>query len=291
MSNLKIEVIINQEKDLETIGKFFFKKETDNFKKRILNFYPSLKTLLETTQENPETIVRNYFQKIYSKNNQKIERIFEESKNIINDRGNICLEALVSLMGYKSEKKEVFIATPTLLPFSPFERPIFYYSIAPIIFNDTPNHILDIAIHEISHFLFFDILDNLKINLREDNDDRNLLHLFKESLTAMLLSEKELTTLLENKNYKGNQEIQYLNMLTLEKEIMNITEYLRNNFHEYCNKNLSFSVFIEDMINILSPKKKEFSDKKIFWNKNEQEIKRGNKTLLEKYSEPIKLQK
>lgn len=120
-------------------------------------------------------------------------------------------------------------------------------------------------------------------------DDGNFLHLFKEALTAILLSENELTELLNNKNYKGNTEVHDLNIIDLSSNMISLREYLRNNFHQYQAEGKNFSVFIRGIISVLSPKIKEFSNKKIFWNKNEQEIKNGNEQLLEMYAEPIKI--
>lgn len=286
MSNLKLIVNTNFEKDIELIKEFFFNSETEHFKWRILRFYCGLEENISNSKE-PAIVIEDYFNRIYLNKKDEIKSIVEQSRKIIEEEFSEGLEILVKMMNYDVFKKETFIAFPTLLPFSPTNRPTFYFSIVSTLFNKSPNHILDIAIHEISHFLLFDILDGLGINLRRNQEEGNFLHLFKESITAMLLSENEFIQLLSNKHYQGNSEVHNLNIATSTGEMFNLREYLRNNFHQCQINGRDFSFFIKNMIETLSPKIKEFSYKKKYWNKNEQEIKKGNAELLKTYAEPI----
>ncbi|HQG58781.1 MAG TPA: hypothetical protein PLM44_03060 [bacterium] len=64
-------------------------------------------------------------------------------------------------------------------------------------------------------------------------------------------------------------------------------EYLRSTLHQYQEKDLSFSQFIKDVIDQLRSKAKEFSNKKIFWNQNEREIRDGDEKLSKEYAVPI----
>jgi|GEM_PF-3262906 hypothetical protein len=285
MSNLKLIVNTNFEKDIELIKEFFFNSETEHFKWRILRFYCGLEENISNSKE-PAIVIEDYFNRIYLNKKDEIKSIVEQSRKIIEEEFSEGLEILVKMMNYDVFKKETFIAFPTLLPFSPTNRPTFYFSIVSTLFNKSPNHILDIAIHEISHFLLFDILEDLKINLRIVRENQDFLHFFKEALTGMLLSEKEIAKLLDRKDYKGNPEVHNLNIKVFN-QTTTLREYLRSTLHQYQEKGLSFSQFIKDVIDQLRPKVKEFSNKKIFWNQNEREIRDGDEKLSKEYAVPI----
>lgn len=278
------------EKDISLIKEHFLNSQTEHFKNRILNFYKSLNEKLEQSKEiEKENIINNYFREIYKNKEKQINEIIGQSKQILEARSDKCLKELMELMDYKANNEEEFIATPTLLPYSPFNRPIFYFSIAAILFADKKNDILDTAVHEISHFLFFDILKSLGINLKNDPATKSLEHLFKEALTAMLLSEQSMENLLDRKNYLGNPEIHFLYIKESGKEKITLREYLRFLFKEYKQRKLTFSSFIDDTIKKLLPVAEKFDKKKIFWNKNEGELKKNNQDLLNIYSEPIEI--
>lgn len=100
-----------------------------------------------------------FCKKIYLNKKNEIEDIVKQSQEIIDLKALNCLVTLAKLMDYEPVRDEIFSAVPTLLPFSPTKQPTFYFSIVSTLFNNAPNQILNISIHEISHFLFFDILD------------------------------------------------------------------------------------------------------------------------------------
>ena len=289
--SLTITVKKDPEKDIEEIKARFFGAGNEHFKKRILNFYKTLATEINnSSDEETLKVVEDFFRNLYQKREVEIDKIIGQSRSIIEEKSPSCLNQLVRLMNYEIKQNEEFIATPTLLPFSPFNRPMFYFSITPSLFLSKESDILGIAIHEISHFLFFDILKDLNIKLDHNLEEKNFFHLFKETLTGMLLSEKELAEILERKDYKGNPEVHnlYIKESTSGNETT-LREYLRENLHTYQQKGLPFSVFIKEMIERLLPKATDFSDKKIFWNKNEQELRKDDSMLLKEYAQPISI--
>ncbi len=288
---LKIDLKKSPEEDIALIHRYFFETKTDHFKKRILRFYKTLEDKLSTeTEENHAQVIDSFFKDIYRNKAEEIETIVDQSEKIIDEESTQCLGELAKLMDYDTEKEEIFIAIPTLLPFSPFNRPIFYFSIVSSLFKDGKNSILDTAIHEISHFLLFDILDELEINLNDTQENKDFLHLFKEALTGMLLSEKEMSECLGMKEYFGNPEVHNLNIKLEDGKQLVFREYLRSILHQYRQQDLSFQQFIADTIEILRPKAEEFSKKKIFWNKNEQKILNRDEELSKEYGQPILIQ-
>jgi len=291
MSDFSLSIIVKKdiEKDISLILDEFYNQKSDHFKKRIIRFYKSLESKIGENPNKEKETVENFFREIYRDKQEQIDKIIEESDAILKNQAQDCLAILAGLMDYKMDKNEEFIAIPTLLPFSPFNRPIFNFSIVSPLFLKEENEILDIAIHEISHFMLFDILKNLNINLWGDTEQRNFLHLFKEALTGMLLSEEQMEKLLGRKGYQGNPEVCDLYIKDEKIGEVILGEYLRIQLYDHKKNNLSFFDFIKDMIEKLSPQIKEFSEKKIFWDKNERELKGKNVSLdlLEEYKKPI----
>jgi len=284
--NLEILVKKDVERDISLIKETFQRENAEAMKNRILYFYKPLKEKLRDSKDQPKDI-EDYFRKIYIEQGLKIDEIVSRSEKLIKEQAGVCLENLISLMEYSSDRKQEFIAIPTLLPYSPFNRPIFYFSIIRELVTGEKTEVLDIAIHEISHFLFFDIIKNLEFNLRTRPETQSLKHLFKEALTGMLLSEPELETLLDRKNYLGNPEVHFLSVKVSTGKQMILREYLRQIFRDYRSRGLTFSDFIRDEIKRMLPKAVEFHQKKTFWDENEQELRLKDSKLLEEYKKPI----
>ena len=262
--------------DTTLIGDYLFDEKRKYFRSRILNFYKDLNIVLATqTFEQSALLATSFFSQIYEKKKSDINDVVEQSRLTVQENSEICLDELARLMDYEGEKSETYFAIPTLLPFSPFNRPVFYFSIVHSLFKKSKNEILDIAIHEISHFWLFDILDKINIDLQKNEVDRNFLHLFKEALTGMLLSEESMMKVLNNKDYRGNPEVWNLNIATPAGPVLSLREYLRTNLHIFKAKSLSFEDFISGMISELQPLAGLFSQKKVFWNMNEREIRQN----------------
>ena len=124
--------------------------------------FPELKSLLEKSK-NDKTTIRNFVVNFYKKHEADIESILLKSQLFLKKNGKMALQKLAETMEYQWPKPITCIAIPTILPFSPFGNNVFYFSILKQIDNKKPNKdILYIAIHEISHFIFFDLLKKMK---------------------------------------------------------------------------------------------------------------------------------
>lgn len=141
------------------------------------------------------------------------------------------------------------------------------------------------SIHEISHLIFFEQLKSLqKTDSVPKELSKDLIHYYKESLTAVLLNEKPLVEILGIKNYRGNPGLKNLN-LKVGGKLININDYLRV-LYQKSKKEKSFLAFLEESINSLAPYSQEFSQKWKLWSQsnNKQEISK-------EYSTPIALKK
>jgi len=284
------EIIVKKDVDydIDLINRNFNNPDAPYFRERILYFYKTLELKLENS-DDPDKLVEEYFREIYANKEQEIDRIVDESRKIIEELAPASLQALASLMDWDMKKNQGFTAIPTLLPYSPFYKPVFNFSIVGQLFFGYKNRVLNTAIHEISHFVFFDILRELNITLRNNPENRSLEHLFKEALTGALLSEPQMEELLEHKGYLGNPEVHNLYIKLADSEPLTLREYLRSGFRDYKARGLIFSDFIRDVIEKLLPHSTEFHQKKTFWDKNSQKMNEENPDLLEKYRQPIEI--
>lgn len=253
----------------------------------IFQSFPELEKLLEE-KDKEEKIIKSFISKFYTNNKKEIHEITQKNKNLLMERSEPSLIALLEIMDYQYNKPIVYRAIPTILPFSPFGDNIFYFSILGEINGKSDKNILTIGIHEISHFLFSDILKRIenKKGIVLPDDLKNYL---KEALAVVILNQEPLCSILELKNYKGNPEIQNLRIEKPNGSIKTFIDFL-NEYYDAVKikKQKSFSVFLEKIINILLPIAPEFAEKRILWNKYGKKVLKEPR-LIKLYSEPIKI--
>ncbi|MDD5545471.1 MAG: hypothetical protein WC288_00440 [Candidatus Paceibacterota bacterium] len=253
----------------------------------IFQVFPELKKSLEK-QEKEKQIIKSFIFKFYSDNKSKIQKSIQKNKNLLIEKSEPSLIALLEIMDYQYDKPIIYKAAPTILPFSSFGNDIFYFSILGEIKGKADKNILTIGIHEISHFIFYNLLKRIenKKNLILPDDLKNYL---KETLAVVILNQEPLCNILKLKNYKGNPEIQNLRIEKPNGSIKTFTDFLNEHYRSIkIKKQKSFCVFLEEIINILLPIEPEFTKKRVFWNKyGKKVLKESN--LIKLYSEPIKI--
>jgi hypothetical protein len=253
----------------------------------IFQVFPELEKLLEK-QEKEKQIIKSFISKFYSDNKSEIHKIIQKNKNLLIEKSEPSLIALLEIMGYQYDKSVVYKAAPTILPFSPFGDNIFYFSILGEIKGKTDKNILTIGIHEISHFILLNLLKMIenKKGIILPDDVKNYL---KEVLAVVILNQEPLCSILELKNYKGNPEIQSLKIEKQDNSIKTFTDFLNEYYYIVkTKKQKSFCVFLEGIINILLPIAPEFAKKRVLWNEYGKKVLREPK-LIKLYSEPIKI--
>jgi hypothetical protein len=123
----------------------------------ILMAFPKIGLSLQKSK-NDEEITKKFIIDFYKKHQNKIDKIINKNERIIKKNSKAALNALSRLMDYNWDKKKSYFAIPTILPFSPLKKDEFYFSILGEIYGKTEKNILSISIHEISHFIFYDLL-------------------------------------------------------------------------------------------------------------------------------------
>ena len=192
-------------------------------------------------------------------------------------------------MGYEYPPKTVYKAAPTILSFSPFSKKekSFNISIYEQINKKKGRDPLSIAIHEISHFIYYDYADviskkhNIEITLPVE-------YYLKEALTAALLRQKRLFKSMQLgpdiKTIEGNHNTRPI-QIEASGKIYNLSEYIE---YKYKNSKGTFYNFLEDLIILFMKNKKAFGSKNLFWRKHGYKI-FDNPKLLKRYSTPIQV--
>lgn len=281
---------ITVEKDqitgMDVFVRDLFERGSKTQRGSIVKYHPKLQELERSGELTPEK-VREYLEEVYKSEAEKIDGVVEESRKILEAKGEEGLALLAKYMDYDWRPEDKYKAIPTLLPYSPFNKHTFYYSMYGQIFGDWKNDILHISIHEISHFMLFQLLDDLKMTQFDQQENSGLLYMFKESLTGMLLSEPELSQLLEKREYKGNPDTHHIFIQEAGGEPRVFQEFLREKFKRNKEVGGNFSSFLIEMVNLLLPHASEFAERKKMWNEQGKKIEEDPE-LLKIYSQPIK---
>ena len=282
---LEVNIDLNRETDLflSFLHHPYYKQNRNS----IFQNFPELERLLEKQGEEKQ-IIKSFISRFYSDNKNTIDKIIQKNKNLLMQKSELSLIALLKIMDYQYDKSVVYKAAPTILPFSPFGNNVFYFSILGEINGKTDKNILTIGVHEISHFIFFDILKRIesKKDLILPDDLKNYL---KEALAVVILNQEPLCSILNLKNYKGNPEIQSLRIEKSDGSIKIFTDFLNECYISIKIKGQkSFSIFLKEIINILLPIAPEFAKKRVLWNKYGRKVLK-EPDLIKLYSEPIKI--
>lgn len=281
------EIVIEKDEagDISMLEEHIF-RDRPAYSRMILNYHKGLGAL-EASGELTQDRVTAYFSDIYKEKSEEIDKIIEGGRKLIEEKSVEILSALAEMMDYEWRETDKYKAVPTLLPYSPFHKHTFYYSICSPLFDNKPDDLLHISVHEISHFMLFQLLDDLQIYFNK-KEIVGLLHLFKESLTGMQLSEPDMARLLDRSEYKGNIETRNVFIQESSNEPLVFQEFLRNKHSQMRAVGKNFAEFIKTMIDLLSPSAEEFALRYDMWNKFGKTI-LSNSELLEKYKKPIKV--
>lgn len=301
MNNLpKIKIEKNLKQEISIFLTFLNNPAYPQNRNFIFRAFPDLEVRLKTSKDE-EAVVKEFIVDFHKKHKNIIEQIIKESEILVEKKWDKVIKTLANLMDYNWPQSASYKAIPTILPFSPLGDNIFYFSIlgqikdtlnrsSPIeIKNPNTKDILYTAIHEISHFIFYDILKKIEQETKSPPTEDNLRNYLKESLAVVLLNSKPLCTILNLHDYLGNPEIRDLQIRKQNGEILKFTDFLQEAYQNSRTKNgKTFQGFLQEILNTLSLASKEFSNKRGIWNRFGKELSK-NKEALEAYRQPIQL--
>ncbi len=282
MSNNTPRVAIgaDKQKDIEQFA--FFLNPASGYarlRSKILNFYPKLEERIrEVGQEQAcAEIVLDMYRRFDEVLNDMITVIKNEFAT-----ATPAFDALAKYMAISDLHERSFVCIPTFLPFSPIDDKgnAFFFSIANAIAGNPskPYRAVNVGIHEISHFIFFDQMASwAKKHGNSLNDAAT--HYFKEALTAALMDQKEFREFFGYENYPGNEELHELSII-YQGKTMNIVQFFKNEVfdigHEYYSA-------LASTLDLFFSRQDVFTQKWSEWNVAK------SKDDLKKYKNPIEL--
>lgn len=283
----KIKIKLDQKHEATLFLYFLNNPSYPQNKVKIFQTFPTLKSLLKKSS-NQKKVIQKFINIFYRNHQKEIDKILQKSEIILKEKSPSALKALSDIMDYKWPKQIIFYAIPTILPFSPFKNNTFYFSILGQILNKNQKDVLYIALHEISHFIFYHHLKKIELyhKIALNEDAKNYL---KEALTAVVLNQKLLRHILKIKNYRGNPELHNLRVRESNEKVYNLGDYLSEKYQK--NKTTekhSFFVYLLEMVKTVKLIENEFSKKRTIWNKYGNQLSK-NKSALLRYQKPIKI--
>ena len=287
-----INLSVNKQADIERFIRFMNHPQYPGKRTVILKSYPEIiDALKEGSDEN--IAIQNIIDNLYIRKEQQITDILNILNNEL-EKTKKFIESIGEIMEYDISSKK-YESILTFLPFSPIKDNVFYFSIYPLIFrkqDGTPLRSVSIActaIHEISHFIFFDQLKEWEHKTGKTLD-YPVEHYFKESLTASIMDQEKFKnffdykSLLGSKNYRGNKELHSFFIKT-EKTDINIVSFFKevmfNNGKKY-KENLHY------LLNIFCQNQSKFIEKWQLWNDWLSNENLQDK-IIKEYSKPISL--
>lgn len=287
-----IKIFYDLDREVEMFLKFINDPERLQHQRMIFTEHPGLKNALDKHVDgSPDTkqeIIRQYLKEFRIKNQEKIEQVIARAEKIFTERSEEMLGELAKLMNYKWQENEPdFIAIPTALPFCPFQKNTFFFSLRGYIFGKRDiNNILFVAAHEVSHFLLFRILWGNKIG-----QEGHLLYVLQEILAPVLLNHPKLAAILSHdaKNYFGNPDIANLQIQIIDSRPIKIVSAFGNVYNNMRERGASFAEIAIHFIKILTELKEELLKKKTLWNTDGHRMNQ-DKDFFAIYTSPIVMQ-
>jgi len=264
----KIKVGMDKEKDKDLFIKFLNHSFFPQHRNLILKAFPKLKNLLEDLEE--KEAINNFVDDFYNFYQKEILKIIRESKLEIKEKSEESLRKLGKAMNYEWKEPITYLAKATVLPFSPYESNVFYFSILAQLKGGESKNLIQISLHEISHFIFLEQLRELNIKM-----EKEVRYCFKEALTVAILNQIGFKS-------TANPGVREL------KVRFNDKDYELVDFISKLLKEKKYKKALKEAINLVNKSSNEFSQKISLWNKYGKDI-IENKEALKRLREPIKL--
>lgn len=270
----------------------------------IRDFQPlrhSLETNNALDEDQEKQIIGDFLKRFREHDKDKIDEFITRSQRELEEKSKPALAAMAAmaaLMDYEwPEDFPGYRVVPVLLPFSPFGKNVFYFSILRVAQGVDQKDLLDVAVHEISHMVFYEILAQSHpefVNYQDSHTINTPIDYLKEILAPVLINQPSLKQFLDLSHYPngymGNTDLEQIYVqveganekVQISKYFQQLYEKMRHQEHR------SFPEIMDEMIKLVQPMEDELVKRRSLWNEYQFKIFR-DKTLLDQYSEPISI--
>ncbi|OGG48891.1 hypothetical protein A2678_02350 [Candidatus Kaiserbacteria bacterium RIFCSPHIGHO2_01_FULL_53_31] len=260
----------------------------------IIRAYPGLTDAVQQGEETGEKLIGNFVREQYRLHQAQIEILVADMTLQVRKDGARVLEVLGTIMEYSWPKNDSgYTVIPTLLPFSPFHQPVFFFSLERFLRTNASsvasNYGLTAVIaHEVSHFIFFDMLSQMSEEVRM-KCDQTIKHFVKEILAPIIMNDSRINGIIHLTDYGGNPFLKHIMLRQGERE-ENIVVFFRAEYERQHANGISFKIFVSYLIETLFTVQQDLHKRLTLWDTHGSSLLKET-GLKEKYCEPIEIKK
>lgn len=294
-----ISIEYNLDEEVEQFLKFLHHPLYIQSRKNICRTFPKLEELLGDKKEGEEKkVLREFIQKYRLKRHDRIDNFMRNSQELLSKNAKNVLQELGLLMDYEWSKNfPGYKIVPVILPFTPYnyEKKTWYFSMIRAAQGVEQKDVLLVAVHEISHMIFYDYLRELGINWSAGDDPEKIAYEYlKEILAPVIMNQKSLARYLNldfyEGGYFGNPDIAFIFVRSSKNgEVLRISRYFQSIYEDLkYKKGESFLEILKVMINLILSIKEELRKKRQLWNQYGLDIFQNDHTH-HTFEEPIQI--
>ncbi|HUY69524.1 MAG TPA: hypothetical protein VMU70_00655 [Candidatus Tyrphobacter sp.] len=252
-------------KDIRLFVEFLNHPSFPQHRKIIFRAFPELRAEINTGAEE-EKVVKEFILGFNKLNKKRLDAVVKRNTRLAAPKMPGAIKILSRAMEYEWNKNTAYRAVPTILPFSPLSKRIFYFSILGEVLAGKKSRIILTSAHEISHFIFFNLLKKAeaKLGFKLSSD---ATHYLKESLTAALLNEEPIKSSLGIGKYLGNPEIRHIYINFPGQQPILFTNLISKLYRDSRRRGRSFNDWLIYLITVVHLRETAFSKKRKLWNK------------------------
>lgn len=249
-----VVVKLDIERDVQEFLKFLYRSSPEK-QKLILRTYPDLDAAVQLGGDAGQKVVADFVRDQYCANQDQIEVLVADMEKQVRANGARVLKSLGEVMEYSwTDDDGGYTVIPTLLPFSPFQQPVFFFSLTRFLHVKaqsvaTDYGLMAVLAHEISHFIFFDILGQMPEKIHT-KCDKTVRHFAQEILAPVVMNDPRLNGILHLTNYGGNPFLKHVTVRRGAKE-QNIVAFFQAEYERKRTNSVSFKEFVSYLIETL----------------------------------------
>ena len=280
----KLNVKIDEKNDKELFENFV-RKGGVNYRK-IFQAYPKLKSKLDQLRnEELGEVIYAFVEHLYFQHKSEVEKIVERESKVLEDASIIIFPGLEKVMGCRWDSSFEFLAIPTFLPFSPFWKDRFYFSIYGEVIKGEENkrRVDRIAIHELSHICWYQKLD--EVHKKLDFKLNNAANYYLKEAFASIIGECDEFSKINKGRSLANYNTAILRVRVGSEE-MGFVNYFRKVFEEGRRTRASFCSILEEVLKVCYSIQNTLDKKWSIWDKYGDD---REKLLKMEYQSPINI--
>jgi len=284
-----LKIKYNLDKEVGQFMSFLHHPYFPRNRNKIFQAFPELKDQIDKTSNEKDAVIE-FVTDFNKKHKDTVDQFMRTSELLLRQYGKKALEALASLMDYEwNREHQGYTIIHTILPFSPFGKNLFYFSLLGIIRGKKQRDVIYLSVHEISHMLLQEILEKEYKKPISKILDITTWNFFKEIMAPALMNQPSLQKFLKLQNYMGNPFLHNVFIDDGNRKIQ-ISKFFQEIYEEARLEKRSFRQILDILLPLILSIKTEIENKNKLWNQYGNSIVK-NKIAFKEYSKPMEIKK